>query len=142
MVGNGSIKRARPGRAVPRRSGARRGRPAKQGRGQVAVVPTRERIVAVAERLFEARRSLRDIHEEYRLLTAEQVWNESLRNGLFLESEKKAVYEDQGEAVKDLEREVRELRRTNERAGDVGTGRATLNAWCVMAPSNAAPTST
>lgn len=53
MVGHDSIKRARANRAVPRRTGARRGRPAKQG--QFDGVPTRERIVAVAERLFEER---------------------------------------------------------------------------------------
>jgi len=55
MVGIGPIKRVRKSRTVPRLSGARRGRPTKQARGRVEAVPTRERIVAVAERLFEAR---------------------------------------------------------------------------------------
>jgi AcrR family transcriptional regulator len=55
MVGRGSIKKPRTSRAVPRPTGARRGRPAKQVRGRVEGVPTRERIVAVAERLFDQR---------------------------------------------------------------------------------------
>jgi AcrR family transcriptional regulator len=55
MVGSDSIKNTRKGRTVPRRTGVRRGRPPKRARGQVEAVPTRERIVAVAERLFEER---------------------------------------------------------------------------------------
>jgi hypothetical protein len=57
------------------------------------------------ERFYEARRGLRDIHEEARLLSAEQVWNYGVSHGLFLESERKAVYEDQGASEEDLKKE-------------------------------------
>ena len=62
------------------------------------------------ERFYEARRKLRDIHEEARLLTAEQVWDYGISHDLFLESELKAVFEDQGASQEDLKKEQDRIR--------------------------------
>ena len=62
------------------------------------------------ERFYEARRGLRDQHEEARLLTAEQVWNYGVSHDLFLESELKAVFEDQEASQEDLKKEQDRIR--------------------------------